>query len=184
MPSPPQAPTVGKSGPYAGFASSIRRGSDPATGWIRAACRRPRDCNGHRPDSQYSGRRARRAATAHTPGRRIRSAGSAKVERAPPVVRGSDASRPGGFPGVHINEDFLSPDKVHHWSAAFCARAIADLYALFPRLRLVFCSNRKTAAEWTRSYFAAVWAVHTRLGEATDDYAVDSPMVLGPGRDV
>ncbi len=81
-------------------------------------------------------------------------------------------------------EDFLSPDKVHHWSAAFCARAIADLYALFPRLRLVFCSNRKTAAEWTRSYFAAVWAVHTRLGEATDDYAVDSAVVLGPGRDV
>ncbi len=81
-------------------------------------------------------------------------------------------------------EDFLSPDKVHHWSAAFCARAIADLYALFPRLRLVFCSNRKTAAGWTRSYFAAVWAVHTRLGEAPDDYAVDSPVVLGPGRDV
>jgi hypothetical protein len=34
-------------------------------------------------------------------------------------------------------EDFLSPDKVHHWSAAFCARAIADLYAVFPRLRVV-----------------------------------------------
>jgi hypothetical protein len=80
-------------------------------------------------------------------------------------------------------EDFLSPNKVHHWSATFCARAIADLYALFPRLRLVFCSNRKTAAEWTRSYFAAVWAVHTRLGEETDDYAVGSAVVLGPGRD-
>ncbi|MBV9327713.1 MAG: hypothetical protein JO352_28690 [Chloroflexi bacterium] len=52
-------------------------------------------------------------------------------------------------------EDFLSPDKVHYWSAAFCARAIADLYAVFPSLRLVFCSNRKTAAEWTRSYFSA-----------------------------
>ena len=63
-------------------------------------------------------------------------------------------------------EDFLSPEKVHHWSAAFCARAIADLYALFPRLRLVFCSNRKTAAEWTRSYFAAVWSVRGHV-EAT-----------------
>jgi hypothetical protein len=66
-------------------------------------------------------------------------------------------------------EDFLSPDKVHHWSAAFCARAIAELYALFPKLRLVFCSNRKTAAEWTRSYFAAVWATRGHLGEAIDE---------------
>ena len=85
---------------------------------------------------------------------------------------------------VHINEDFLSPDKVHHWSAAFCARAIADLYAVFPRLRLVFCSNRKTAAEWTRSYFAAVWAVRDRLGDAADGYNGDSAGGLGPGRDV
>ena len=103
------------------------------------------------------------------------------------VARSSDATHTGfALPcqSVHINEDFLSPDKVHHWSAAFCARAIADLYALFPRLRLVFCWNRKTAAEWTRSYFAAVWAVDNRLGEATDDYAVDSAVVLGPGRDV
>lgn len=64
-------------------------------------------------------------------------------------------------------EDFLSPEKVHHWSAACCARAIAELYALLPKLRLVFCSNRKTAAEWTRSYFAAVWATrgHRRRGD-------------------
>lgn len=81
-------------------------------------------------------------------------------------------------------EDFLSPDKVHHWSAAFCARAIADLYAVFPRLRLVFCSNRKTAAEWTRSYFAAVWAVRDRLGDAADAYTGGSAVGRGPGRDV
>jgi hypothetical protein len=49
-------------------------------------------------------------------------------------------------------EDFLRPERVHHWSAAFCARAIAELYAVFPRLRLVFWSNRKTAAESTRTY--------------------------------
>ncbi|MBV9328337.1 MAG: ERCC4 domain-containing protein [Chloroflexi bacterium] len=71
-------------------------------------------------------------------------------------------------------EDFLSPEKVHHWSAAFCARAIADLYAMFPRLRLVFCSNRKTAAEWTRSYFSAVWAARDDVGEPADDYTGDS----------
>jgi hypothetical protein len=65
-------------------------------------------------------------------------------------------------------EDFLSPDKVHHWSAAFCARAIAELYARFPKLRLVFCSNRKTAAEWTRSYFAAVWSVRDQVRDDAD----------------
>jgi hypothetical protein len=81
-------------------------------------------------------------------------------------------------------EDFLSPDKVHHWSAAFCARAIADLYAVFPRLRLVFCSNRKTAAEWTRSYFSAVWAVRDRLDEATASYPIDLAEARGPGREV
>ncbi len=68
-------------------------------------------------------------------------------------------------------EDLLSPEKVHHWSAAFCARAIADLYARFPRLRLVFCSNRKTAAEWTRHYFAAVWTMRGHVGEPLDEEA-------------
>jgi len=55
--------------------------------------------------------------------------------------------------------DFLNPVKVHHWSAAFCARAIAELYARYPRLRVVFCTNRKIAEAWTRNYFAAVLAV-------------------------
>jgi hypothetical protein len=68
-------------------------------------------------------------------------------------------------------EDLLSPEKVHHWSAAFCARAIADLYARFPRLRLVFCANRKTAAEWSRHYFAAAWAMRGYVGEPLDDQA-------------
>ena len=81
-------------------------------------------------------------------------------------------------------EDFLSPDKVHHWSAAFCARAIADLYAVFPRLRLVFCSNRKTAAEWTRSYFSAVWAARDHVGDAAGDDNGDSATARGAGRDV
>ncbi len=54
--------------------------------------------------------------------------------------------------------DFLNPRKVHHYNTAFCARAIAELYALHPGLRLVFCANRKVANEWTRHYFAALWA--------------------------
>ncbi|MDE3074725.1 MAG: ERCC4 domain-containing protein, partial [Chloroflexota bacterium] len=54
-------------------------------------------------------------------------------------------------------EDFLTPKKVHHLNATFCAAAIAECYALHPRLQVVFCSNRKTANEWTRNYFTAVW---------------------------
>jgi hypothetical protein len=54
-------------------------------------------------------------------------------------------------------EDFLSPTKLHHYSPAFCAAAIAELYVSYPGLRIVFCSNRKTANAWTASYFAAVW---------------------------
>jgi hypothetical protein len=53
-------------------------------------------------------------------------------------------------------EDFLNPAKLHHYSASFCAAAIADLYALHPGLRVVFCANRKTANQWTAAFFAAV----------------------------
>lgn len=66
--------------------------------------------------------------------------------------------------------DFLNPEKVHHYNAAFCAKALAELYALHPDLRLVFCSNRKMANEWTRRYFAAVWErwLEKGSGNATD----------------
>jgi hypothetical protein len=53
-------------------------------------------------------------------------------------------------------EDFLNPAKVHHFSASFCAAAIAELYAAHPRLKIVFCANRKTANQWTASFFSAV----------------------------
>ena len=54
-------------------------------------------------------------------------------------------------------EDFLDPKKTRPYSASFCAAAIAQVYSSHPRLRLVFCTNRKTANEWTRNYFSAVW---------------------------
>ena len=53
--------------------------------------------------------------------------------------------------------DFLNPKKVHHYNPSFCAKAIAELYALHPHLRIVFCANRKVANEWTRHFFTAVW---------------------------
>ncbi len=55
--------------------------------------------------------------------------------------------------------DLLSPKKIHHYNPSFCAKAIAELYALHPHLRIVFCANRKVANEWTRHFFAAVWGL-------------------------
>jgi hypothetical protein len=53
--------------------------------------------------------------------------------------------------------DFLNPKKLHHYNPGFCARAIAELFALHPDLRIVFSANRKIASEWTRHFFSAVW---------------------------
>lgn len=55
-------------------------------------------------------------------------------------------------------EDFLNPKKLHHYRPSFCAAVIAELYASHPRLRLVFCANRKTANAWAQHYFTAVRA--------------------------
>ncbi len=55
--------------------------------------------------------------------------------------------------------DFLNPKKLHHYNPSFCAKAVAELHALHPQLRVVFCSNRKIANEWTRHFFTAVWGL-------------------------
>jgi len=59
--------------------------------------------------------------------------------------------------------DFLNAAKVHHYTPSFCARAVGELHALHPDLRIVFCSNRKVANEWTRHYFSAVWNLRQSL---------------------
>jgi pimeloyl-ACP methyl ester carboxylesterase len=43
-----------------------------------------------------------------------------------------------------------------HYSPAYCANVIPELYAAHPRLRIVFCGNRKSANLWTAGFFAAV----------------------------
>ena len=63
-------------------------------------------------------------------------------------------------------EDFLSTQRLHHYTPSFCAAAIAELYATIPGLRIVFCSNRKTANAWTAAFFAAVWA-HRNQGDSS-----------------
>jgi hypothetical protein len=62
-------------------------------------------------------------------------------------------------------EDFLNAAKLHHYSPSFCAAVIADLYASHPRLRIVFCANRKSANAWSANFFAAVLQ-KTRDGES------------------
>ncbi len=52
--------------------------------------------------------------------------------------------------------DFLNPKKVKFYTPSFCAQAIGELYALHPRLRIVFCANRKVANQWAHHYFSAV----------------------------
>ncbi|MHB1004195.1 MAG: ERCC4 domain-containing protein [Chloroflexota bacterium] len=79
-------------------------------------------------------------------------------------------------------EDFLNPQKAHHWGPGFCARAIAELYARHPRLRLVFLANRKTANAWAEQYFAAV----ARLAEPATlplPLGAESPRLLPPQRE-
>ena len=58
--------------------------------------------------------------------------------------------------------DFLNPKKVHYYTPSFCAKAIAELYALHPTLRIVFCISRKVANEWTQHFFTAIWGVKER----------------------
>lgn len=56
--------------------------------------------------------------------------------------------------------DLLSPKKLHHYKPAFVAKAMAEIQAVHPRLRVVFTENRKLAIEWSTRYFAAVWQRH------------------------
>ncbi|MBN2238169.1 MAG: ERCC4 domain-containing protein [Dehalococcoidales bacterium] len=64
--------------------------------------------------------------------------------------------------------DFLNPKKVHHYNPGFCAKAIAEMFAFHPNLRIIFCSNRKTANEWTRNFFSVV---HNLQQENTQRHA-------------
>jgi len=57
--------------------------------------------------------------------------------------------------------DLVDPKKSRFYSAGFVAEVVADLYAGFPGLQIVFCSNRKFAREWVERYFAGI----TRLDE-------------------
>lgn len=71
--------------------------------------------------------------------------------------------------------DFLSPEKNKPLGSAYCARALAEVAVLHPRLRVHFAGNRKLANEWVRVLFWAA-AGHSEdrppplLQEATTRY--------------
>lgn len=52
--------------------------------------------------------------------------------------------------------DFLNPRKSKFYTPGFAAKAIAELFALHPRLDIVFAGNRKLANEWALRFFAAI----------------------------
>jgi len=78
-------------------------------------------------------------------------------------------------------EDFLNPKKTHHWGPTFCARALADIYARHPRLRIVFVANRKLANAWAQQFFEAV-ARLARPANLPLPLGAEATVVLPPRR--
>lgn len=57
--------------------------------------------------------------------------------------------------------DFLNPSKSTFYTPSFAAKAIAELFALHPRLTIVFAGNRKLANEWALRFFSAIQSHET-----------------------
>ena len=80
--------------------------------------------------------------------------------------------------------DFLNPTKLRFYSPTFAAKAIAELFALHPRLNIVFAGNRKLANEWVLRFFSAIQS-HERetspsmVREAVAAYNVQPPFQGG-----
>jgi len=52
--------------------------------------------------------------------------------------------------------DFLDSKRLHHYTPSVMARALADISALHPRLKVIFAHSRKGANEWCRRYFESI----------------------------
>jgi len=75
--------------------------------------------------------------------------------------------------------DFLNPNKIKFYTPAFAAKAIAELYALHPKLTIVFAGNRKLANEWAYRFFCAINAhekdiPHKIISEVIENYGSPS----------
>ena len=54
--------------------------------------------------------------------------------------------------------DFLNPKKLRFYTSSFTSKAIAEIQALHPDLKIIFAGNRKLAREWTLRFFTAILA--------------------------
>ncbi|MCX7991513.1 MAG: ERCC4 domain-containing protein [Proteobacteria bacterium] len=73
--------------------------------------------------------------------------------------------------------DFLKVDKLKFYNPNFAVKAIAELYALHPRLTIVFAGNRKLANEWTLRFFSAVLShendvPHDKVSEIVNRFGI------------
>ena len=74
------------------------------------------------------------------------------------------------FPGAEVVieaslADFFNPEKVKPMSATRCTRALADIAAKHPSLRITYAGNRKNAQIWATEYFGAVAAKYHGVEE-------------------
>lgn len=60
--------------------------------------------------------------------------------------------------------DFANPKKTHPMAATRALRALADLDARHPNLKVVFAGNRKQGALWVAEFFSAIAAHHRNGG--------------------
>jgi hypothetical protein len=79
--------------------------------------------------------------------------------------------------------DFLNPNKIKFYTPSFAAKAIAELYALHPKLTIVFAGNRKLANEWAYRFFYAINAheddiPHEIISDVIENYG-NSPETKG-----
>lgn len=80
--------------------------------------------------------------------------------------------------------DFLKPDNLRFYTPSFAAKAIAELYALHPKLTIVFAGNRKLANEWTYRFFDAINAhendiPHEKISEVIEEYGIPAEVKGG-----
>ncbi len=71
--------------------------------------------------------------------------------------------------------DFLKPEKLKFYPPSFARKALAEIFALHPRIHIVFAGNRKLGREWAAGFFSAVEAhrkdvPHPAIAEAIQTY--------------
>jgi len=86
---------------------------------------------------------------------------------------------------IEVNySNFLNPNKVKFYTPSFTSKAIAELYALHPKLTIVFAGNRKLANEWAYRFFCAITAheedkPHEIVSDIIENYSTSSETTGG-----